>query len=453
MRRIARKRVPAFLVLMPLGYLAVLLRNYHLGAPVLDEWELMTMFPKFYEGTLSTADLFALHNEHRLLFPRLIMLALARLTGWNQAYETALSVLLAAGALGLAAAQLRATQRQTGRRLVMLIPVLSLLFFSLSQWQNWFMPSQFLLFFHALAAMAAILALSQPALTAKHFAAAIALAVMTSYSFANGLAIWPIGLLCLVIRRSSGRLPRAVVEEALPRDQAATRTSLFFSIIWAAAGAIVIALYLHGYQSPSYHPSPWPNLRHPLGYGLYVLNYLGSPVVNFSVPGATLAGAAGTAILIGGSLIYLKRSGARAAITLLPYWTLALYAVSAAAITGFGRLGFGIEQATSSRYITIANLFWFGNVVLVLLVTEKNWSRYAAAAALALFAVLVGANSVYGTLKWTERYAFRLPAKAELISGGTDENLLQRLHPNPKLVIERREILKKYHLGPFRDKQ
>jgi hypothetical protein len=44
-----------------------------------------------------------------------------------------------------------------------------------------------------------------------------------------------------------------------------------------------------------------------------------------------------------------------------------------------------------------------------------------------------------------------LPARAELIEGGMNEDLLQRLHPNPRIVIERREILKKYRLGVFRE--
>jgi len=115
-----------------------------------------------------------------------------------------------------------------------------------------------------------------------------------------------------------------------------------------------------------------------------------------------------------------------------------------------GRLGFGIDQATSSRYITVGNLLWVCDAVLVLLAVRSGRGKVVAGVAAVGFVLLVSVNSVYGTLKWTERYAFRLPARAELISGGTNEDLLQRLHPNPQIVIERREILKKYRLGVFR---
>jgi hypothetical protein len=416
------------MALLPPAGLLMLLRLYHVDVPFLDEWEYMLILPKSYEGTLSLSDLFALHNEHRLFFPRLIMLVLARLTHWNMLYETGAAVVFAAGAFGLMMAQLRATGRATGRNLLVLAPVLSLAHFSLSQWQNWFMPCQFLMFFNLLAVAGTVVVLSRPVIGWGHLTGGILLGVLASYSFANGLSVWPIGLVCLAAA-TEGRRRRA------------------YAAAWCCAGAVVVAFYFYGYTSPSYHPSPWLTLREPLAFALYIAQYLGAPVVDYDGMGAAAGGAVGLAILAMCSYALIPRVGARA---LAPYWGLALYAICGAATTGFGRLGFGIDQATSSRYITVGNLLWVCDAVLVLLAARGRRGKPLAVLAAVAFVALMGVNSVYGTLKWTERYAFRLPARAELISGGTNEDLLQRLHPNPRIVIERREILRKYRLGVFR---
>lgn len=414
--------------LLPPAVLVMLLHLYHVDVPFLDEWEYMLILPKSYEGTLTLADLFALHNEHRLLFPRLIMLGLARLTHWNMLYETGAAVVFAAGAFGLLVLQLRATGRATGRNLLVLAPVLSLAHFSLSQWQNWFMPCQFLMFFNLLAVIGTVVMLSRPMLGWGHLAGGILLGILASYSFANGLSVWPIGLLCLIVAAKRSR-------------------RWAYSLLWCGVGAIVAVVYFYGYKSPSYHPSPWLTLHEPLAFALYMFQYLGAPVVDYDGAGAAVGGAVGLAILAMCSYTLIARVGVR---VLAPYWGLALYAICGAATTGFGRLGFGIDQATSSRYITVGNLLWVCDGVLLLLALRGSRGKVLTMVAAVAFVMLMGVNSVYGTLKWTERYAFRLPARAELISGGMNEDLLQRLHPNPRIVIERREILRKYRLGVFR---
>ena len=415
--------------LVPPAGLLMLLRLYYVDIPFWDEWEYMLILPKSYDGTLSLSDLFALHNEHRLFFPRIIMLGLARLTHWNMVYETGAAAVFAAGAFGLVLWQLRATGRALGRDLVLLAPVLSLVHFSLSQWQNWFMPCQFLMFFNLLAVVGTVMVLSRPELGWRHMAGALVLGIVASYSFANGLSVWPIGVLCLMVAAGGTR-------------------RWTYASAWCVLGAIVVALYFRGYESPAYHPSPWETLREPWRYVVYMLQYLGAPVVNYDGYGAAAGGLVGLTILVACSYVLIPRVGARA---LAPYWGLALYAICGAATTGFGRLNFGMDQAMSSRYITVGNLLWVCDAVLVFLAVRSGRGRLLASVAAVAFVVLAAFNSLYGTLKWTERYEFRLPARGELISGGMNEDLLQRLHPNPRVVIERREILKKYGLGVFRE--
>jgi len=89
MRRTAKER--AYLISAPwvllaaIPFAAVLFMaaNHRFNVPIVDQWLFVPVLEKSYEGTLAFQDVFAPHNEHRILFPRIAMLALAHLTGWK----------------------------------------------------------------------------------------------------------------------------------------------------------------------------------------------------------------------------------------------------------------------------------------------------------------------------------------------------------------------------------
>ena len=61
--------------------------RFGVDVPFWDQWELVPFLDLWASGTLSLGDLFSQHNEHRIFFPRLIMLLLAAATGWNSRAE------------------------------------------------------------------------------------------------------------------------------------------------------------------------------------------------------------------------------------------------------------------------------------------------------------------------------------------------------------------------------
>src|SRR5208282_4675420 len=75
------------LALLPLAFLIWMVSRYAVSVPFGDQWELVPLLEKTYHETLTFHDLWAQHNEHRILFPKIIMLGLAHLTGWNIYYE------------------------------------------------------------------------------------------------------------------------------------------------------------------------------------------------------------------------------------------------------------------------------------------------------------------------------------------------------------------------------
>src|SRR5262245_62975011 len=85
--------IALLLAFIPLAYLIVMVATYSVDVPFADQWALVPLLEKSYRGTLTLRDLWSQHNEHRLLFPRMIMLVLARLSGWNLRYELAVNIL------------------------------------------------------------------------------------------------------------------------------------------------------------------------------------------------------------------------------------------------------------------------------------------------------------------------------------------------------------------------
>src|SRR3954469_19358591 len=108
LRRIAWLTVALWPVALILGVI-----RYGVNVPFWDQWELVPVFEKYHQGTLTLLDLAALHNEHRVLFPRMIDLSLAVLTKWNIRAELLVSfgIMLAAGVL-----LLLLIQREFGRQ-------------------------------------------------------------------------------------------------------------------------------------------------------------------------------------------------------------------------------------------------------------------------------------------------------------------------------------------------
>ena len=72
--------LPAFIALM-------YIHSYGVNGVFWDEFSTVPLFEKYYDGTLAFRDFYAQHNEHRLLFPRLVMLPLGLATRFNTVAE------------------------------------------------------------------------------------------------------------------------------------------------------------------------------------------------------------------------------------------------------------------------------------------------------------------------------------------------------------------------------
>ena len=79
-------------VLLLIGFVA----NFSVNVPVDDEWRLASLFEKIAQGNVTFNDFWALHSNHRIVFPKIIIAVLAFASRWNINYQLCLSIGLAA---------------------------------------------------------------------------------------------------------------------------------------------------------------------------------------------------------------------------------------------------------------------------------------------------------------------------------------------------------------------
>lgn len=413
-KRLIRGLALALAVVPPAAVFWVIYR-YGVDAPYGDQFMLAPYLAHDHHVTF--AELAALHNEHRILFPRLLMLGLARLTGWNIRAEMMASF---AFALILLVVLWWRMRRDDGT--LWALPVVSILIFTFAQYDSWLSGWQVQIVMNALAAGAGLALASSRELTAARLAGTVVLGVVAQYSFANGIFFWPIA--AGVVWASQRRVVPVLVV--------------------LAAGAISTGLYLHDFERFGVPPSPF---AHKVGY---LLILLGQPVL----PGAAdlpgwkvitwrmwVAGILAIAgLLTVGITAWRSRTGdelrARSAFAV----GLGAYAVLSGALTAQGRTFIGLGQATSPRYVAMSMFLWIGLVVLVARMRGWRWLLLP----VGLLALAAQPPSLRTAIEYT---ASQRKLRDELRAGGPAQYIII----DPKFLASSLAVIKQEHLSCFRD--
>ena len=433
----ARRR-NLLLCLLPWGYCIAATVRYGYDAPYWDQWWKVPIIGKAFEGTLAFSDLWTLINEHRVFFPNVISVPLARLTHWDIRVELGLTLLFATLTFGLIVLLFRrvgASLRAGGT--LWPLPIAAVLIFSFSQRAVWMWSLHLMITMTTLCLVAIVLLLGNRRPTRAGFPLAIAAAVVGSYTFGAGVVAWPLGVVML----------------SLVPDMGKRRRSMLLAV-WMSSAALTMLLYFVAYESTPANESAFVAMRRPLSFLVYVLAYMGSPLFSFSPNAAVLAGLAG--LVMGGFLVFhLFRGDDDARESALPFVGLMFIGWAVAGLVGLKQVQEGIGQAVSSRYIPWPTLFWIGLLGLAYVRrlgagdSLRKWELNAIRAASALVLLLALSSSGYGTYRADEQHdAFVLGRKA-LLEGRTDDDLLY-LYPDVTVPSQMRETLVRYQLSIFR---
>ncbi|MGL5058412.1 MAG: hypothetical protein ACRC62_00420, partial [Microcoleus sp.] len=256
--------------------------------------------------------------------------------------------------------------------------------------------------------------------------------ILGCISYSTPLALWPILCATAVVLK----FPRRV-------------TSAYFGISIA-----VISLYFITYRTPSHHPSL--TKINPLKTLEYIPTYLGG-IFSENILAASLIGIVGLIAMMGfiGYWLFVKKVD-RA--DWLPWLSIQLYVLQTALMAAVSRSGFGVEQATASRYATLPALFWMSAIILVVLCARelqpipRIQGRFLTALLpIATIGIIlmygVGANTASAIAR---RATYQPLVALSLQLGITDIGLIkERIGNRPAAFVGLIDALKANNLVPF----
>jgi hypothetical protein len=363
--RRARVWVSAVLALATLGLglwtaLFTARTVYTTYSPVIyaDQWSIIREL-KGANGVVSIPLLWAQHNEHRILVGRLAVLADLRFFG-ARSISLLIEIYLVQLYLVLLFAWMCRYFGQFGvLPLITIAGFLSYCMFSPLQMENFYWGMQITYVFPGLAAAVSFacviwhsrrMARGKASWISGPLVLAFIAAFLAEGSLAYGVFVWPlIVLLCF-----SRRFPKPT------------------KVLSGLVGLLATGLYLIGYHTPHRVTNPWSSIQRPLSLAKYVITYFASswdaslpsfsywPAVSESMTVLAIAFVLGTGLW----LLFVRPPDGD---LLRPFLTAnAILAIITAVLTSLARLDSGLAQATSSRYQSIALLFWASLAALIL---------------------------------------------------------------------------------------
>jgi hypothetical protein len=391
----------------------------------------------------SVARLWQQHNEHRLLIPGLFMGLDLLLCGASQKLLLTIIFVVQLLHLCLLSWSMRALGGWTGPVWRNATGLAALCLFCPTQWENltWGFQTCFVL--PPLFATASFVALlvywrSRPPRAWKLIFVSVVAALTAVGSLANGLLVLPLLVFAayvLIVRRG-------VV------------------FIYGAASLVSTAFYFYGYVSPPQSSDPLSLLRAPAKLASYVATYFGSSWTagnswdNHNLQIAPYFGWCGFAVLVW-FLLRSRRMVARRQAFPVLLLLLALFCAGTAFLTAFGRIASGTSQAFSSRYQTIALLFWFSMSCLLLGAASESTRRFGLPAIQVLLVVVLlrGAILVHLPLREAREHAFQQrAAAAALLSSVEDREQIARSYPDPDHPLRLAPFMRDRRLSVFAEK-
>ena len=302
--------------------------------PFWDEWDTPgAQLASYYRGTLTFAELCSQHNEHRLLFPRLVWLPLAIVAGWDVRHGMVLTFcFVCLGAAGLYQLLRSSNGPAVGRAFV--FGLMNLVLFSPRQYETFLVGAQGQTFVPTfMLVLALIVNLSGKSLRTKTIVNAVAAHVST-FSFGNGMLVW---LLAFPLETQSADVPAN-----RPRQR------ILWRAVYILAAGLSVASYFISYR----HPSTTPPLVSPIaqlpGFVRFVVVWIGSL---FNVGAPALCGAIVLfifGVLAAVALWQIRRTGTWR--SHYPWLVLGCYALISGCVAAIARLGFDYSMAGDARY-------------------------------------------------------------------------------------------------------
>jgi len=387
MRKISLEQLSWNLILLIcLIYLWTVLK-YSVNMPLWDDYDAVLRFLNTYiesnESLVKIKLIFFQHNEHRIVFNRIIELLQFKLMG-----EINFLYLIIIGNIGwfLTIAFLWRYAKKREIKIVQFLPVvLIMLSFVHYELMTWAMAS-LQQYYQILFSLFAIYFLVNNRLIFSFLFMTVSI-----FTSGGGIVLIPIFLLYFLTQRDV--------------------KNFFITLIVSIILLLIYFIILH-YSKPKFHPSILKTLFNPLLVVHYALTFIGNigktKLVSLIVGISML-----TLFTIIGKKVYNQEP--------FLFWS-TLFIIATALVTALARAGFGIKQSLSSKY-SVYSVLLLSLIYLSYLITFKNKKIY-------LLGLVVGIVSfsfwfIYGT-PWLEIRANALKKEILYPNAEDAENILKK---------------------------
>jgi hypothetical protein len=421
--------------LILIANLVCFIEKFGINIPYWDQWSLVDLYEKTFIGKSSFSDFFSLNNEHRVLFPKLIFVTLAYLSNWNIKVELYFNLALSL-IMFIALYRISCLCHNHRNFIFYASNLLVCVFiFSIGQYENWLWGFQIAWFLVNTCIILVILCLTsaQEDLSIMRLILMILCCLIASFSSLHGLLSWIVVVPITLLRRS--QLKQRLFNTGL----------LFLGFLLSTI------FYFANYQKSGSHPDIFFFRKNLMTTIEYFFNIIGSPIVRFSSAVGLSPSVIGIFIVLLFLIFncycvkqYLQNSPIY---QFLPWISLGWFSILFAGATAIGRSGFGVEQALSSRYVSVSVLLVIACInlwsLIVLNQQQRNFWQYRLLTTAFILGVLstiylYGLSSDFRMAK--ESSAARLTGKTclELISYLDDSlqnSCLSLLYPDSHSVV------------------
>ena len=424
-------------IITPILLFLFYILKFGVDVPRWDEWNIAEILKAYYNKGDWLSMIFAQHNEHRIVFPRAILLTLAWLTDWNVKAEMVASwvihvmnFLLIWGIL-----------KQVGiKRDWLLIPI-AWLMFNIGQWENILWGWCFHWYLMIFGFLLALFFLTRVTRSAWLILPAILAGIISSFSFNNGLLIWPLGLAYLFFMKELGDKQKKLI------------------LLWLIVGIFIFIVYYLDYTNPNPHSPLTLFLQQPFLFLICFFGNLGSGLGGQIIVPSILAGIIIFSVSIV-SFLSARKIIKGNAIALMPVFILGLFSLISVLAISVGRFSLGISESIAPRYITIASFLLMANVILFEMIAQdagntKSQGRiktlniiFLSVISIGLFITLIKSCQT-GRAVYFERMKAAVYLKQYKYAPNRVLSLF--LHPSPVLIRDLAPLLKQKRLTVFRN--
>jgi hypothetical protein len=430
------------LALVPFTMLCRVVWRNAVALPFSDAWATMPMMVDAFDGKLQFAQLWCLHNEHRIFFPRLVMIGLARATDYDVRYEQLASLAFAAGSFLVLSLTIR---RVFGPRAPWLSALLTLAasfwLFSLTQWECWSWGFMLQMPLVVLAILSTGLVVSSWQWTWGRIVAVFLTAALGALSFGAGVVMLPL-------------IPLVLALDLRRKESGGGARSIQLVVLTVALG-VLGALCMPDAAAVTQKPYVPASIR-----ARFALMVLGS-AIPWEHPEQTFPRAVAGVALFVVSAGWLWSRGRPARAGARSWLLIGTHAVLIAALSGIARAESGLEAALPSRYRTMSQLFWIALAGLFALAVIDPASRLRprlfVAVQVLLGALVCGASISAFAASWADSVG-RFEERRDLFLHGLSQvrtfetatqQALDLVYTSQDAAREGPALLQARRLGPF----